>query len=222
MNRLPAERFFEGSQLALARAIIAVNVGDVDALARKVEINLPGRDDMTLLVFALAALRPASAGELAVVETLVRAGADPLQEVPNVGAPVDYAFTEQEATWMAAMLRGGLSANARRDDQPVLLDAVHAGREMARVTLDAGADIHATNGVGHDALMQALYNVDLDTADFLLSRGADPTRPDHQGNTAAHVLADVIDDVRSGTPSMRRLEALRDRMIGLGAAWPPN
>jgi uncharacterized protein len=85
MSKFVAEKFFTGSALQLAHAIDAENLATIDQLSKTVDINRPGIEDMTLLYYAMQGRRLKSLG------FLIKLGANPEQEVPGIGKPIDMA-----------------------------------------------------------------------------------------------------------------------------------
>lgn len=86
MKTPAAEQFFSGPTLMLAQAIERGDAAEVDALARNVDLNKPGADDMTVLFFALQSAFGEKPVQLQIITQLVRAGADPLHRVEDLAA----------------------------------------------------------------------------------------------------------------------------------------
>jgi hypothetical protein len=116
-----------------------------------------------------------AAGDLAAVERLVAAGA-------NVNATERSRYDPQ------------ISADV--GSQPCLMVAVQNGHlEIARLLLDAGADINRWDGVGESALTAAVYTGNRPTAEMLLDRGADLERMGMGGTPLFNAVAGGNEDL---------------------------
>ncbi|MGC2657440.1 MAG: ankyrin repeat domain-containing protein, partial [Bryobacteraceae bacterium] len=65
--------------------------------------------------------------------------------------------------------------------------------ESVRYLLEHGADLHATDGFGDDALMGAAGMADAEVTELLLSKGADARRIDRAGVTALQMAQSFPD-----------------------------
>ena len=89
MKTTNPEQFFDGRMLEMAQAIQSNDMARLRQLAVGQNLNQPGRQDMTLLWFAI---QPGQLNTEA-VKTLVSLGADPaVQPIGDMGSPLDYAF----------------------------------------------------------------------------------------------------------------------------------
>lgn len=113
------ESYFSGQQLLLAKAIAQHRVSDVNKLALGVELNKPGAQDMTLLFFAVQSATKKIPDELRIICELVKAGADPLQNVPDLGSVAEVLATSPYLVYMQALLDGGMSPDAEVMERPV-------------------------------------------------------------------------------------------------------
>lgn len=82
---LNPQDYFSGQQLELAKAIEEGDVDAVKTLAPESDLNKPGKQDMTLLFWAIgnAINDKKTSPHLKVITLLVKAGADPLQPRPQ-------------------------------------------------------------------------------------------------------------------------------------------
>lgn len=227
------ERFFKGPQRALAQAIAAGDPEAARALAPETDLDTPGADDMTLLMFAMAwALdgpepwpKDAPAPPcLAILRDLVRAGADPGHEVPLLGSALDLALDAKTPGPLRAMLDGGLppDAMAAGGYVPALHRAANEESvEQMRLLLDRGADPNARDSLGTPALTSALRAMQLDQVSELLDRGADPRAVNQLGQSFAGVLQGMMSRQVPGTPPLRKMTEIRDRIVAEGVEWPP-
>ncbi|MBR8166005.1 ankyrin repeat domain-containing protein, partial [Burkholderia vietnamiensis] len=80
-KRYAPEDFFSGQQLTLAQAIHDGDLGRVQQLAPKTDLNAPGAKNTTLLSYAVQEIVPvkndASNPRYQIISVLVKSGADP-------------------------------------------------------------------------------------------------------------------------------------------------
>lgn len=217
--------FFSGDQLTLAQAIHQVAVADIAPLAHRLGhegLNRPGAQDMTLLFFALQNAMGEKPRPLQIITALVRAGADPMQEVPDLGSVLGVALRAQSPLYVQALLDGGVSPDTVRGSSPILFDAAtHYTAATLVLLLDRGATIDKKNTLGNTALMQALQGMQLDQVVYLLDRGASPQFVNINGVSFAGQLQFQIGRQQGGSLAQRRMLQVRDRIIGMSVAWPP-
>ena len=104
---LNPQDYFSGQQLELAKAIEEGDVDAVKTLAPESDLNKPGKQDMTLLFWAIgnAINDKKTSPHLKVITLLVQAGADPLQPRPQgKSSPAEFALKGDSADWIDAML----------------------------------------------------------------------------------------------------------------------
>lgn len=217
--------YFSGDQLTLAQAIQQGDEAQVGPLARRLGregLNRPGAQDMTLLFFALQSALGEKPRQLLILTALVRAGADPAQEVPGLGSVLGVALRAKSPLYVQALLDAGVSPDTVLGSSPILFDAAreHTAATLA-LLLDRGAAIDQKNTLGNTALMQALQGMQLDQVMFLLDRGASPHFVNINGVSFAGQLQFQIARQQDGSPAQRRMLHIRDRIVGMGVAWPP-
>lgn len=221
----PAQAYFSGTPLALAQAIERGDVARTEALARQLGpsgLNRPGAQDMTPLFFALHRAMGGKPQQLEIVTVLVRAGADPLQPVPDLGSVLGVALQADSSRYVQALLDGGASPDAILGSTPILFDVAreHTAATL-KLLLDRGADVDRKDGLGNTALMHALMGMQLDQVLYLLDRGASPHFVNVNGVSFAGQLQFQIGRQQAGSPAQRRMLDIRDRLVALGVAWPP-
>lgn len=224
MDTPAPDRFFTGSQLELARAIDAGNQTSVRALAPATDLNAPGKDDMTLLMFAMMRASDQDPARLGIVTDLVRAGADVKHQVPELGTALDMALAAPRPGLLGALLDAGVSpdAMAGKGYTPSLhRAATEDTTENMRLLLDRGADINARDAVGTPAITYALRAMQLDQVEELLDRGADPRATNRLGQSFPNVLEQLMARQLPGSPAIRKMTEIRDKIVKNGVAWPP-
>jgi ankyrin repeat protein len=164
----------DGSELAdAARHGDAAGVRALIGSAASAELNAPGRDGMTPLLWAVQA----NDGEIAGM--LLRAGAD-----ANLGnrygiTPLWLAATNRTPALVASLLEHGADASAGlpHAETPLMAAARAGDAESIRLLLAAGADPNvAESSLGETALMWAAAEDQADAIRALVAGGADTGR----------------------------------------------
>ena len=221
----PARDFFSGAQLVLAQAIEQGRLDEVRAQARALgpgQLNAAGAQEMTLLFFAVQSAFGEKPRQLEILTELVRAGADPLQRVKDLGSPLGVALRARSPLYVQAFLDGGASPNSSDGSTPILFEAAseHTAATL-KLLLDRGADPNKKDSLGNTALMKALTGMQLDQVVYLLERGASPAFVNVNGVSFAGQLQFQMGRQQADSPAMRKLEEIRRRIAALGVAWPP-
>lgn len=134
----------------------------------------------------------ASKGDLAVVEALLRAGAHPdADSRDGEEGPLALAAWKGHTAVIAALLTAGAKVDGTAQEgrgYPPLVIAADAGQtECAALLLLAGAKLEYRDILGMTALAAAAVHDHVETARFLLARGADPLAPNRAGYTPAAI-----------------------------------
>jgi ankyrin repeat protein len=173
------------------------------ALMRAVRANQP--ESVRLLL--------AAGGD---VNARTRVGKTPAWRPPNAGG----------GSHGKGIVRGGWPDRGVQDPTPgamtALLYAARDGRlDIARMLLDAGADVNQPEANKMTPLLIAIANDHLNLAQFLLSKGADINAADYWGRTPLWTALDVrdLDYDRSGEQHSDRAAALEmiQTLINRGA-----
>jgi ankyrin repeat protein len=231
-----AEYFFKSPQLEVALAIDQGDNQRVQALAAKLtpaQLNVYGTEQFTLLAYAGYKAIPESERQLAIVTTLLRAGADPLQrarEPKNGGSILSLALLRAEGgggpAFLKAVLEGGVSPDSveyHGAKRPLIFRmASQDTPDSLRLLVERGADVNARDRLGGAPIMSAIRTFALDEINYLLDHGADPKVVDRHGQSFAFQLQDVV-NTQQNDPLKRypKVLALRDRIIRMGVQWPP-
>lgn len=106
---LNPQDYFSGQQLVLAEDIQHGDIDGVEKLAPQTDLNKPGKQDMTLLFWALgnSINDNKTPSRLKIVTLLVKSGADPLQPRPQgKSSPAEFVLNADSADWINALLDG--------------------------------------------------------------------------------------------------------------------
>ena len=140
-------------------------------------MNTPNNYGVTPLVLA------AENGNAAVIEQLLKAGADPNSTVRSGETPLMLAARTGRVPAVKALLSAGAKVNAKEDwnGQTALMWAAAAGQGPAvQALIEGGADIRARSNAGTTPLMFAVRKGDMRSVQAMLAAGADVNekRPD--------------------------------------------
>jgi hypothetical protein len=219
------EALFTEAQLVVARAIADGDPAAMRAAARGVDLDAPGRDGASLILFALWCAREGEPERVAMITELVLAGASPFRVVaPEFGSALDVALCSERASFLGALLDAGVSPDARITEgaSPLLRFVIYGPtRAQRELLLARGAEVDAQDAMGRTAVFWALCEGELDTVDALLDHGANAWVIDRTGDSFGGVLHDLIAAAAPGSEGAARLSALRDRVVRMGLPWPP-
>jgi uncharacterized protein len=169
---LLASNAASGTELAdAARHGKAADVRALIGSAARAELDAPGRDGMTPLLWA------AQANDLEIVRMLLGAGAD-----ANLGnrygvTPLWLAATNRSPAVVALLLEHGANGAAQlpHGETPLMAAARAGDVESIGLLLEAGADPNASEAsLGETALMWAAAEDHADAIRALVTGGADP------------------------------------------------
>ncbi|MGF6294191.1 ankyrin repeat domain-containing protein [Paraburkholderia youngii] len=225
MKKFPATDFFSGPQLELAQAIERGDMEQVRRLAPKTDLNTPGRKNMTMLFFAFQEALQRDPHRLAVASQVVRAGADPLQAVPDFGSPLGVLLNSSHPEFLSAMLDGGVDPNlVYKGDPLIFFVAGESTSASLKLLVERGADVNRRDSLRNSALFEALMNNALDQIDYLLDHGANPSTYNINGVSFPFALSHDINRNAPApdSPAYRKLVEIRDRIIRMGVKWPPE
>lgn len=191
--------YFSGLYLTAADAIDRGDTGDLDRALKGVEVDAPGKENITLMWYAI------TKQQYGAVSTLVRAGSDvQKQEVAGPGTPLFAALRQKNDRLLVAMLDGGLSPNLQDSDGTSLLQQVIHWKDepfpAVKLLLSRGADINHRNNIGDAPVSETLYVNRPDIAMYLIERGADVNVRGTNGATLAYGVQVSINRLQPAAP----------------------
>lgn len=225
MKSVQPEDYFHGSQLMLAQNIHEGNINEVKKLSAHTDLNNPGEKDMTMLFFALQTAYGEDKQQLKIMTELVKAGADPLQQVPDMGSVAEVVARAKSPLYMNALLEGGMSPNVEVEDTPLIFDTASDHTiETLKLMVSKGAKIDKEDSLGKTALMNALDGMQLDSVAWLIQHGANTNAIEkNTGWSFARQLEYVISrESSSDNRTKTKLEEIRHLAVNKGMAWPPK
>jgi hypothetical protein len=225
MKKFPSTDFFSGPQLELAQAIERGEMEQVKRLAPKTDLNTPGRKNITMLFFALQEALQRDPKRLAIATEVVKAGANPMQEVPNYGDPLGVVLNSSHPEFLRALLDGGVDPNFVSEGDPLIFFVTSESTfDSLKLLVERGADVNKRDSLRNSALYEALTYRALDQIDYLLNHGANPNTYNINGVSFPYSIAIRI-DLNSSAPesaTYKKLIEIRDRIIKMGVKWPPE
>ncbi|WP_207005744.1 ankyrin repeat domain-containing protein [Trinickia mobilis] len=224
MKKFPAGDFFSGPQLVLAQAIERGDLAKAQQLAPTTELNMPGRKGMTLLFFAVQEALQRDPKQLNMITLLVKAGADPLQEVPNFGDALGVVLNSSHPEFLRALLDGGVDPNTTtaKGTPIIFFTATEETLESLKLLICRGADANKRDLLRNTALVDAIASNSFDTANYLLDRGANPNTYNINGVSFAWQLQGQMKRQVENSDFWIKLLNIRDRIVKMGVKWPPE
>ena len=162
---------FSGDDLELARAISARDDSRVaDLVASGADVEATGRDEITILQWAVEAHHPAA------ITLLLDAGADPNRT--GIGADAALHRAVRAVDLVDALLAGGADPDVRNavtGSGPLTEVCVQPVMASFDSLVAAGADVHLTDWLGETPLLTCARTNQGALILRLLELGADPT-----------------------------------------------
>lgn len=216
-RRETPEKYFTGTHLEIARAIVRRDLDKVKTLSEGLEIDKPFKKKLTLMWFAMIKKNYEA------VTLLTRLGSDvDGQVVEGLGSPLDAALNSPTVDLLRAMLDGGLSPNHIHPSyNGMLARAIMSGNlEHLKLLRERGADVDQRDSIGRTALSQALAVVDTEKALYLIEQGADVNATMSNGVTIAWSLQNRIARQEAESPTAKKLEVVKRAMEQRGVKFP--
>ncbi|BBA42619.1 MULTISPECIES: ankyrin repeat domain-containing protein [Burkholderia] len=187
-------KFFEGQYLNAAKAINDHDTARLKESLTGLNVNAAGRDDMTLLWYAILQKNYDA------IRELVAHGAEPdKQVVEGLGSALHVALTNDDPHVLQAMLEGGLSPNYQDADGTTLLQRALEGEkapEHVRLLVERGANVNLRDSIGSAALDKAIDVSKPDLAIYLVEHGADVNAHTTNGVSVAYSVQWEIDHLQ--------------------------
>lgn len=209
------QAFFFGDQLTAYRmAQKGDSTGVIEAVRGGVDLNKPGHDRMTMLGLAVLT------AERQAIITLMRAGANPNQVIPDAGSPAILAITKHfnppRTEAVAALLDGGYDPNQLlTSGKPYLFFFVDYNHWPGlNLALERGGNVNIQRSSGESLLAYVVEGRDYKQARALIAAGADVGA--HGRGTDSPLLA-IESHIRKGNPSSgkswREMVELRELIL---------
>jgi len=194
VTQLSPSRFFDAEQLELAIMIKNHSLDEIKKKAVFTDLNSPGREGMTLLMYALlTATNKKTDASLQIVTELVKKGADPLYIIPQYGSAADAMARSNDPRYLKALIAGGLDKNAVSSARPLIMNATSENSmPVLEYLVSIGADVNKPDTAGKTALIFALTRMDLDQVEYLLHHGANPNAVTKAGWGFSNLLEDML------------------------------
>jgi len=197
-----AEKYFSDQYLAAYRMAQRGETERLAQLAKNgLDLNRPGREDLTLLGLAVI-----TADRRAIV-TLMRAGANPNQVIPNVGSPailaITHHFNPPRTAAVSALLDAGYDPNQllSRGTPYLFYFADYNHWPGLKLALERGGDINVKRKKGESFLTYLIEGGDYAQARELIAMGADVAARGERDETALEAIESRI---RRFDPSIRK------------------
>ena len=252
MNDTTPSKYFDGQYLRAAMAIDGGNESALKATIPHIDVNGRGREDMTLLWYAIIR------SNYVAIRDLVSAGYRPDDGAINgLGTPLEDALASDDLRLLKAMLDGGVSPDLQTKGGTTLLQrALYGDKAFDRVRLlvERGANINRRDSIDGTALLDAILLSKPEIAIYLIEHGADVHATMASGVSVAYAVQGAIDDssqqtlharvtdysidedgkllATDQTPPvdlsprskalLKKFEHLRALMIAKGAKFPPD
>ncbi len=189
---LTEENFFAPDYQPLAKAVRQGNLTNIDdELSRGLDVNVVGKEDMTLLMWAIVNKNKVSLAHL------LKKGANPNFKDSQGTQPVGLAAGMDDIDYLRILLDNGGDPNSEDRGKKALITTVFAlTKDHTYLLLDKGADINARKPDGGKAtavIILANTNQFADVVKFI-ARGADIRLTNEYGSNLPYA-------VQSATPN---------------------
>ena len=197
------ENFFNNGQL---KAYQHAQQDEMESLVQLVktgiDLNQPGKEDMTMLGLAVL-----TADRKAII-SLLQAGANPNQVIPNAGSPAIFAITQHysppRTKALEALFDGGYDPNQMLSaGTPYLFYFVDYNHWPGlKLAIQRGGNINVQRSSGKSLLTYIIEGGDNVQARELIAMGADVAARGQRGESALEAIESKI---CSAAPSIRKV-----------------
>ncbi len=212
------DHYFDTPVLDLVRAALRHDPAAVHAatVARPpADPNFVGRERMTPLIYAVLAQNEEA------IKILLKAGADATTVVPQTGSAIGIAVRLENTDSLKTLLENGVSARALQGKEPLSWDAARVQNQAAlEILFGHGLSIDARNGRGETLLIDVLSVNDLETADWLVEKGANVRVLDCFFVSAASFLDEAVKTSAAGNPKLSHFQSLKAKFEARGVHFP--
>lgn len=196
MNANSAGKYFEGEYLAAAQAIDAGDAAQLTTVTQGLNIDTPGRQNMTLLWYAI------QQKNYGAVRLLIRHGSKPdQQEVQGLGTPLYVALMAKDTRLLEAMLDGGLPPDYQDADGTNLLQRATKGEkalDITRLLLERGANVNLRDSIGGTVLDESVDALKPEIGIYLVEHGAAVNSHLTNGSSTAWAVQKTIERLQPG------------------------
>jgi len=209
--------------------MVAIWRADLDSITKQIDMgadlntavpydctdSVP-KDETTPLIYAIQANVLSSFQERRhrVVELLLQKGADPNLSIPPQSiSPLAIAASAGDLSSVRILLNHGAHIDTRdADEETAFLEAAQRGNGLAIMEelVRAGANIHAVNDLGDNAIMLAAWQHHLENVKLLIRLGVDPCAKSNDGETAIDMAKTNLND----DPGKQEIIALLQEKCG--------
>jgi ankyrin repeat protein len=173
-------------------------------IAKKANVNAVSDDGDSPLIAICRILPNTSVSLIAIAQALLDAGANPNIST-KMGTPLLYAILVNNIPMINFLVSKGANVNLKYGEggMTALLSAARTGAslEIIKLLIEHGANINAQSTEGYTALIYAAASRKNDTIEYLISKGANQSTKDKNGNTYNDYLAGTAKTASSGSPA---------------------
>ncbi len=208
--------FTDPAVVPLAEAIAAGDAARVRSLAAQTDLAARGKDDVTLLEWAIWAEKPQA------LSALLDAGADASQLGMDQETVAHMAAMARDPEYLRVLIahRAPVDIVSPRAGRTPVFRAVQSRREaQVAMLVAAGVDLQRRDSMGNTLLHVAAGVNDADGALRLLEAGVDPLAANARGQTFQAALFSGS-DARLNAEGRAARQRVRDWLAAKGIATP--
>lgn len=134
--------------------------------------------------------------------------AETMETIQQPAVDIHTAVATENTAALKQLIESGADLNVTEPmggSTPLISACLFGKTEMARLLIDAGADLNVQNNEGSTALHTAAFFCHAEIVKMLLAKGADRTIKNKYGNTAYESVAGSFADVKAVYESLGQL-----------------